>query len=41
LVHDAKPTFFQDGNQSPLFEVAINNGMLQNIDQGTFLPQVN
>jgi len=36
----AKPTFFQDGNRSPLFEVNISSGMLQNTDQGTPLPQI-
>jgi hypothetical protein len=36
----AKPTFFQDGNRSPLFEVDISTGMLQNTDRGTPVAQV-
>ncbi|CAM6028383.1 unnamed protein product [Sphagnum balticum] len=36
----AKPTFFQDGNRSPLFEVDISTGMLQNTDQGTPVAQI-
>jgi hypothetical protein len=36
----AKPTFFQDGNRSPLFEVDISTGMLQNTDRGTPVAQI-
>ncbi|GLJ29468.1 hypothetical protein SUGI_0580880 [Cryptomeria japonica] len=40
ITGSAKPSFFMDGNNSPLFEVDIRTGMLQNTDNGTPLPQI-
>ncbi|XP_024394455.1 uncharacterized protein [Physcomitrium patens] len=36
----AKPTFFMDGNRTPLFEVDISTGMLQNTDSGVPMAQI-
>eukprot|EP01018_Ginkgo_biloba_P001190 Gb_02972 [translate_table: standard] len=40
ITGSSKPGFFKDGNRSPLFEVDIRTGMLQNTDNGSPLPQI-
>ncbi|XP_024541638.1 5'-nucleotidase domain-containing protein 4 isoform X2 [Selaginella moellendorffii] len=40
ITGSAKPSFFMDGNQAPLFAVDVKTGMLHNTDNGTPVPQI-